>query len=187
MSSLREAIAQMAASNDRLEQLILKRLDETDAEIARLTRERDLAVAHDRQPYPTAWAYEQACKALEAHRQRAELAEAERDRLKVAHERARKEAINWAGIPEDTDPPDHDDEQWRESGRIMLGLLNLDDAAGIIAERDRLREQITNLRRTAQVWIDIRPEHPTPTREADGLAYAGQQIIAALDQPEETP
>ncbi|MEU9470470.1 hypothetical protein AB0D78_28400 [Streptomyces avermitilis] len=35
-----------------------------DAEQAELRRERDLAIAHDRQPYPTAWAYEQACKAL---------------------------------------------------------------------------------------------------------------------------
>ncbi|WP_329336155.1 hypothetical protein OG252_13270 [Streptomyces sp. NBC_01352] len=35
-----------------------------DAEQAELHRERDLAIAHDRQPYPTAWAYEQACKAL---------------------------------------------------------------------------------------------------------------------------
>ena len=35
-----------------------------DTKIAELTRERDLAITHDRQPYPTAWAYEQACKAL---------------------------------------------------------------------------------------------------------------------------
>ena len=28
-------------------------------------KERDLAVLHDRQPYPTAWAYEKACEALE--------------------------------------------------------------------------------------------------------------------------
>ncbi|MFJ8006146.1 hypothetical protein [Streptomyces fagopyri] len=35
-----------------------------DAEQAELRRELELAVAHDRQPYPTAWAYEQACKAL---------------------------------------------------------------------------------------------------------------------------
>jgi hypothetical protein len=35
-----------------------------DAEQAELRRERDLAIAHDRQPYPTAWAYEQACAAL---------------------------------------------------------------------------------------------------------------------------
>jgi hypothetical protein len=35
-----------------------------DAEQSELRRERDLAIAHDRQPYPTAWAYEQACKTL---------------------------------------------------------------------------------------------------------------------------
>ena len=35
-----------------------------ETEQAGLRRERDLAIAHDRQPYPTAWAYEQACKAL---------------------------------------------------------------------------------------------------------------------------
>jgi len=38
--------------------------DELLMEVDRLTDERDLAVAHDRQPYPTAWAYEQACRAL---------------------------------------------------------------------------------------------------------------------------
>ncbi|MFE2311631.1 hypothetical protein ACFXC8_00270 [Streptomyces sp. NPDC059441] len=32
--------------------------------VARLRLDRDLAIAHDRQPYPTAWAYEQACKAV---------------------------------------------------------------------------------------------------------------------------
>src|ERR1035437_7936571 len=31
-------------------------------EISSMRYERDLAIAHDRQPYPTAWAYEQACK-----------------------------------------------------------------------------------------------------------------------------
>ncbi|MFE0353631.1 hypothetical protein ACFW2I_09065 [Streptomyces nigra] len=39
-------------------------LDAVIAELEQLRRERDLAIAHDRQPYPTAWAYEQACKAL---------------------------------------------------------------------------------------------------------------------------
>jgi hypothetical protein len=44
--------------------------------IVELEEERDLAIAHDRQPYPTAWAYEQACEALERHRERADKAEA---------------------------------------------------------------------------------------------------------------
>lgn len=34
--------------------------------------DRDEAIAHDRQPYPTSWAYDQACAALEKHRTRAE-------------------------------------------------------------------------------------------------------------------
>jgi hypothetical protein len=54
-----------------------------EAEVKRLTRERDLAVAHDQQPYPTADAYEAACRALEKHRQRADVAEAEVKRLRA--------------------------------------------------------------------------------------------------------
>ena len=38
------------------------------ARLAEVERERDLAIAHDRQPYPTAHAYEQVCKALETSR-----------------------------------------------------------------------------------------------------------------------
>jgi len=48
-------------------------------------KEPDLAIAHDRQPYPTAWAYGQACKALEHHRQRADEAEAELARIRSEH------------------------------------------------------------------------------------------------------
>ena len=40
--------------------------------ILALSRERDLAVAHDRQPYPTAWAYEQACRVRDEWQQRAQ-------------------------------------------------------------------------------------------------------------------
>lgn len=58
------------------------------AETVRLTEERDLAIAHDRQPYPTQWAYDQACTALENHRQRADKAETERDRYRHALQRA---------------------------------------------------------------------------------------------------
>ena len=38
---------------------------ERDAAVRRAEEaeaERDLAIAHDRQPYPTAWAYEQVCR-----------------------------------------------------------------------------------------------------------------------------
>lgn len=47
-------------------------------------RERDLALAHDTQPYPTAWAYDQACKALEAERERNRKLSDELKKLKVS-------------------------------------------------------------------------------------------------------
>jgi hypothetical protein len=53
--------------------------------IEALARERDLAVAHDRQPYPTAYAYERVCAVLEEKRAALAQAEAERDE---ARERA---------------------------------------------------------------------------------------------------
>ena len=42
----------------------LDRVRELETALRERTRERDLAVEHDRQPYPTAWAYEQACRVL---------------------------------------------------------------------------------------------------------------------------
>ena len=47
-----------------------------DEELERVRAERDQAIAHDRQPYPTQWAYDQACAALATQRERAEQAEA---------------------------------------------------------------------------------------------------------------
>jgi hypothetical protein len=58
-------------------------------------RERDLAVAHDRQPYPTAWAYEQACKALDKHRARAEQAEAAVQRVRDWFTEAERPDCAW--------------------------------------------------------------------------------------------
>lgn len=59
----------------------------TNGRIAELEAERDQAIAHDRQPYPTAWAYEQACAALEKHRKRADKHEATVARVeKLAHD-----------------------------------------------------------------------------------------------------
>lgn len=59
-----------------------------DEELAKLREERELAIAHDRQPYPTAWAYEQACKALNEWRERAETAERDREQQRLAYNAA---------------------------------------------------------------------------------------------------
>lgn len=59
----------------------------TNGRTTELEAERDQAIAHDRQPYPTAWAYEQACAALEKHRKRADKHEATIARVeKLAHD-----------------------------------------------------------------------------------------------------
>ena len=36
-------------------------IEKLEADVKRLETERDLALEHDTQPYPTAWAYEKAC------------------------------------------------------------------------------------------------------------------------------
>jgi hypothetical protein len=70
-----------ASTVDRIVALLLAA---HGAEMARLREERDQAIAHDRQPYPTQWAYDQACAALGKQRQRADAAEAEIGRLHAA-------------------------------------------------------------------------------------------------------
>jgi hypothetical protein len=86
-------------------------VDELLERIAILERERDLAIAHDTQPYPTAWAYEQACKALEKMRQENEINRqaAENGRRKinelndrvVEFERIKKEHLEYVKILKD--------------------------------------------------------------------------------------
>ena len=51
-------------------------------EVDRLIKERDLAVVHDTQPYPTAFAYEATCKALEESKLR--ISDLERERRELA-------------------------------------------------------------------------------------------------------
>ena len=61
--------------------------DSLRAQLAAAQRERDLAIAHDRQPYPTADAYEKVCAALAA-------AQRERDE---AREKLRTEMLKRPG------------------------------------------------------------------------------------------
>jgi F0F1-type ATP synthase membrane subunit b/b' len=66
----RQDIASLIAEVDRLR-----------AELARVTEERDLAVAHDTQPYPTQHAYDALAAAHAKHLKRADAAEAELQRV----------------------------------------------------------------------------------------------------------
>lgn len=61
-----------------------------DREVARLTRERDLAIAHDTQPYPTAHAYERVCEVLAERDREVARLRAERDRAIETRENANR-------------------------------------------------------------------------------------------------
>lgn len=64
-------------------------------ELHAVTEQRDLAIAHDRQPYPTAHAYEKVCATLE--RKRAELAEVTADRDRLSELLAERGALDQIG------------------------------------------------------------------------------------------
>lgn len=74
--------------------------------LAEAERQRDLAVAHDRQPYPTAAAYEAVCAARDKWHRRAETAEFARAVLaaRVRNQRRELRRINqylrtfWSGV-----------------------------------------------------------------------------------------
>ena len=63
-------------------------LEEQDKElkdrIAELEKERDLAISHDRQPYPTAQAYEKVCEVL--HKTKAKVEQLEKEKAEQAKE-----------------------------------------------------------------------------------------------------
>ena len=63
-------------------------LEEQDKElkdrIAELEKERDLAISHDRQPYPTAQAYEKVCEVL--HKTKAKVEQLEKEKAEQAEE-----------------------------------------------------------------------------------------------------
>lgn len=70
---------EMLSALDTAKQLIVdlnRELQSAHQRAEAAERERDLAIAHDRQPYPTAWAYEQVCKARNEWESRALAAEA---------------------------------------------------------------------------------------------------------------
>jgi chromosome segregation ATPase len=107
----------MSAVADRIAQLT--------ADVKRLTKERDLAIAHDRQPYPTAEAYEKACAALNKHREAHE-------KERVAHERTKAKLAEARR--------DYDDERRRANEHAKVIDQERAAHARTQAELTRLRD-----------------------------------------------
>lgn len=135
-----------------------------DGELERLREERDQAIAHDRQPYPTAWAYEQACKALHSWRERAETAEA-----KLAEV---EDAITW-GVS-CTRHAELLTECRRQEERA-------EQAEAVVA---RVREVATAWRDDAMKRADVRPVTPDHATWA-AVAHVCALVLAALDDTPE--
>lgn len=74
--AMQDAVAWRAVVQNRSITEIMGERDDLRTRLAAAEQERDLAIAHDRQPYPTAWAYEQARRVMREAKERAERAEA---------------------------------------------------------------------------------------------------------------
>jgi len=74
--SLQHHDAETAEADERIAAL--------ESKLRTVERERDLAIAHDRQPYPTAAAYEAACEALNATKSKLREAEERNVQLRAA-------------------------------------------------------------------------------------------------------
>jgi DNA repair exonuclease SbcCD ATPase subunit len=90
--------------------------------VEKLTKERDLAIANDRQEYPTAWAYKQVCELKD--KQAAEIAKLERE-LKIAT-KERDEAIEKGG--------NAFDEMISESNRLNQELDELREQLNVVKQ-----------------------------------------------------
>lgn len=127
------------------------------ADLAEARGERDLAVAHDQQPYPTAWAYEQACKAL--RRKTALLATAIVPPEDAADQLVN--AVHWALAPYG--------DQAREAFSALLGSWRATVGAETAAADDWQIVEAFDEHSGRPCWDVTRPGMPRwryPTRQA---------------------
>jgi hypothetical protein len=149
--------------------------------VRQLGRAATLAIAHDRQPYPTAHAYEQVCAAL--HK-----AEVERDRL--AGELYEVQVM-IERLTVDDDAKDGMRRAWLELEHwrtvIVPELMEQRDRLG--TDRDRLAAQVAQYQRVveaAKAWRAMRLGTPTqPKPESSALIAAVDALSdAGTDQTE---
>jgi hypothetical protein len=140
-----------------------------DTEIGRLRRELAEACRRYEERTPTQWAYEQACHALERHRERAEQAE-----VKLASTRRLLDnrVQDCVDLTQRAEQAEAELEQWR----ACFGETALKDARGVLAERDRLRAADGRVRQALAKWDE------DTVHDADALGLLLDDLRAALDQ-----
>ncbi|MEV0220836.1 hypothetical protein [Streptomyces sp. NPDC050704] len=172
-----------------------------DAEQAAIRRERDLAIAHDRQPYPTAWAYEQACAAL--HRKEAAIArvlEFAASLDETGRQLAGPEAVHpvAAHIRHllDTQPVDSpsrvaDEEQQPETQAVTLPFTHADDDSDQliigVTMASTLDGQASIVYVCAQQFSDDGTEQTTVYVRPERVEQVVTALRAARSKAEEQP
>lgn len=141
-------------------------------QLAQAQRERDLAIAHDRQPYPTAEAYELVCRSLRA--KEAQLAQAQ-EKLTAAVKRYETAEAERDHAIQDYDQEKDDAEKFLDSVYDLLGMkddLDFDPVVEaikkVVAERAALAE--------AQAIIDRLP------KTADGVTVVPGMRLAYTER-----
>lgn len=136
----------------------LKRLR---AERDEARRERDLAIAHDRQPYPTQWAYDQACKALRKHRMRADrlaafLKEEVLDRIERFHSAEGTECLDPMHRDICAEAADllDDDAQERDTAVSALESRDAKDSGGSLSRSAGVEPVGEEMRNQIWDWMD---------------------------------
>ncbi len=132
----------------------IERIDRLKDEVARLTRERDEAIAHDRQPYPTVEAYEKACAALHKHEACADAAEEVAEQMRQAVELRLSTYRN---------SPD-----FRFLGRDVAYDFHQALAAKLTGEVTRLRTQRAAIIKAWDAWYDG-PETRVPNELVEAI------------------
>jgi hypothetical protein len=203
---LREKLARSRAANQSITEqhkTAVNGMAELASQLHQAQRERDLAIAHDRQPYPTADAYERACLALEVHRDRAHRLAATVERVRAIHSPRQVPTAPDGYMVCDTcdqGPPPKRHVRWPCKTASALDAPPVDacaapaiDAAHLEWQREWSRRTFGPGRRTGGVLDHIRKELAEIEADPTDLHEWVDVIILAFDgawragwEPQET-
>lgn len=147
--AVREVINMVRASADHYT-ISMKSARLLVVALADAEREHDLAIAHDRQPYPTTWAYEQVCEALEVAK------------AKLTDSEKRAKEVDIAALAVVARAERHVElirTQWRRGAAELKARIEeeRERANGLELARDLLRESnaaLTHKLATARAFIE---------------------------------
>ncbi|ULA64480.1 MAG: hypothetical protein LZF86_140005 [Nitrospira sp.] len=158
--------------------------------VEELEEERDLAIAHDRQPYPTASAYEQVCAVLERTKQDLASVTVERDDLlakgdelerQVAELKALKtpdSTFTYCAFCGEQSPMD----EHNEDLSAHIKVCSKHPMRDVEADVTRLREALEIAQEYIQGWTSTDVDYGKRGRECQDVKAA---ITQALAEPEE--